>query len=99
MPPNEWYAVARALAAWIIADGRLTRAYMYELLRGEAPPQMVLGLEVPTDPCLAATLREVAERAGAAPASLVVRFLPDEPSHAQGVTGMGLQPFYERPPR
>lgn len=97
LPADEWYPIAHALAAWIIADGRLTKAFMYELLRGEAPPQMVLGLEVPTDPRLAARLREVAEGAGAVPGSLVVRFLPDEPSHAQGVTGMGLEPFYERP--
>lgn len=97
LPPDEWYPIAHALAAWIIADGQLAKAFMYELLRGDAPPQMVLGLEVPTDPRLAANLREVAERAGAAPGSLVVRFLPDEPSHAQGVTGMGLLPFYERP--
>jgi hypothetical protein len=97
LPPDEWYPIARALAAWIIDDGRLSKAFLYELLRGEAPPQMVLGLEVRTDPSLALTLREVAERAGAAPGSLVVRFLPDEPSHAQGVTGMGLEPFYERP--
>jgi hypothetical protein len=97
LPPDEWYPIACALAAWIIGDGRLSRAFLYELLRGEAPPQVVLGLETSTDPSLAAALREVAEQAGAPVGSLVVRFLPDEPSHAQGVTGMGLEPFYERP--
>jgi len=97
LPPDEWFPIARALAEWIAADGRLARAFLYELLRGEQAPQMVLGLEVPTDPVLAGTLRAVAEQAGAAPGTLVVRFLPDEPSHAQGVAGMGLAPFYERP--
>lgn len=96
LPPDEWYPVARALAAWIIVDGRLDKAFLYELLRGEAPPQVVLGLDSATDPALAATLREVVEQAGAPVGSLAVRFLPDEPSHAQGVTGMGLEPFYDR---
>jgi hypothetical protein len=81
----------------MVADGRLTKAFLYELLRGEEPPQMVLELEVSTDSGLAATLRSVAEQAGAAPGALIVRFLPDEPSHAQGVVGMGLEPFYQRP--
>jgi len=97
LPPDEWYPIAHALAAWIVDDGRLSKAFLYELLRGEAPPQMVLGLEVRTDPTLAATLRAVAEQAGAPPGALTVRFLPDEPSHAQGVSGMGLEPFYQRP--
>lgn len=97
LPPDEWYPVAHALAAWIIADGRLDKAYLYELLRGLEPPLMVLGLEVPTDPALASILQKVAQGAGAPPDALVVRFLPDEPSHAEGVVGMGLEPFYRRP--
>ncbi len=97
LPPDEWYPIAHALAAWIIADGRLSKAFLYELLRGEAPPQMVLGLDTATDPELAATLRGVAEQAGAPAGSLAVRFLPDEPSHAEGIAGMKLEPFYQRP--
>lgn len=97
LPTDDWFPIAHALASWIVADGRLAKAFLYELLRGEEPPQMVLGLEVRTDPALAATLRGVAEAAGAAPGALAVRFLPDEPSHAQGVAGMGLEPFYQRP--
>lgn len=97
LPTDDWYPIAHALAGWMIADGRITKAFLYELLRGEESPQMVLGLELPTDPLLAASLRAVAEQAGAAPGALAVRFLPDEPSHAEGVTGMGLEPFYQRP--
>jgi hypothetical protein len=97
LPPDEWYPVACALVEWMNADRRLTKAFMYELLRGEETPQIVLGLDVPTDAALAATLRSVAEQAGAPSEALVVRFLPDEPSHAEGVLGMGLEPFYRRP--
>jgi hypothetical protein len=50
-----------------------------------------------TDAELAATLRGVAEQAGASAGSLAVRFLPDEPSHAEGIAGMKLERFYPRP--
>lgn len=97
LPSDDWYPIAHALATWIDRDGRLDTAYLYELLRGEEEPQVVLGLAVPTDPALATTLRDVTEEAGAIPGSLTIRFLPDEPSHAQGVESMGLTPFYQRP--
>jgi hypothetical protein len=56
----DWYPIAHALAGWMIAAGRITKAFLYELLRGEESPQMVLGRELPTDPLLAASLRHVA---------------------------------------
>jgi hypothetical protein len=73
-------------------------AYLYELGQGgEASWQTVLGVEEPPDRVMANTLVKVAASAGLMEPPLIVRFLPDEPSHRAGLNGLGLEPFYRRP--
>lgn len=47
---------------------------------------------------LAKTLTAIAVQAGASTESFVVRFPPDEPSHQEGIIGIQLEPFWQRPP-
>jgi SseB protein. len=98
-PSDSLYPVAYALATWFVASGRVDEAFLYELLcpRSGEPPQVILALDEPKDPPLAAMLTEVAIEAGAAATAFRVRFLPDEPSHRAGIAGLGMGPFYRRP--
>lgn len=102
LPPDELYPVACVLAAWLLNHGGADKAYMYEVtrMRSTLRPRklIVLGLDVPVDLGLAKTLTTLAVQAGVPPDSFVVRFLPDEPSHQEGITGIQLEPFWQRPP-
>lgn len=97
LPDDALYPIAVALGEWFNANGRVDQAYMYELTRGEASPVVVLGLSHVSDPELAKTLAAVALRAGADPDAFEVRFVPEEPSHREGIDGINLEPFYRRP--
>jgi hypothetical protein len=96
-PDEALYPVAVALAIRLQSIESVYSAYIYELRRGEAPPIVVLGLDASWDPELTETLTDVAVDAGVNPSRLVVRYLPDEPSHRAGLTALGLPPFYQRP--
>jgi len=98
LPHDSLYSVAVKLGEWFIQHGRVNRAFLYELLRGgSSSAEIVLGLDEPTDIALADTLTVVAIQAGVDPAHFIVRFLPDEPSHREGVLRGGITPFYHRP--
>lgn len=101
LPPDSLYPVGFALASWFTQHGRINEAYMYEVFRPRSPAgprgQIVLGLNEPLDLDLAKTLTEVAVQAGAPSGSFVVRFLPEEPTHQNGVAAIQLKPFWTRP--
>lgn len=89
--------IAEALASLLHASEDIDTAYLYCLTRPEVQPDevLVLGVDTPADPRLAARLAEAARRAGAAD-SFLIRFLPDEPSHRAAVDGMPIKPFFRR---
>ncbi|OZB58043.1 MAG: hypothetical protein B7X33_03525 [Lysobacterales bacterium 13-68-4] len=98
LPDEAVYSVAVRLAEWFNRHGRIDRAFLYELLRGDEPQaDIVLGLDEPADTALADSLIAVAIQAGVDPAHFIVRFLPDEPSHREGILRGGITPFYQRP--
>jgi hypothetical protein len=98
LPDDALYPVAVELVKWFNATGRVDQAFMYELTRGKEPrTEIVLGLNEPTDQKLADTLMDIAVRAGVEATSFIVRFLPDEPSHREGLAQAGITPFYQRP--
>ena len=96
LPDDALYPVAVKLVEWFNSHDRVDEAFLYELTRG-GQSQIVLGLNEEVDQALADTLIDVAVRAGVSAASFVVRFLPDEPSHREGVALGGITPFYRRP--
>lgn len=98
LPEDALFPVAVALAQWFNQSGRVDEAFLYELTRGQSPRmQIILGLNEPADKALADQLLAIAHEAGADSTSFVVRFLPDEPSHREGIAQAGLTPFYQRP--
>ena len=98
LPDDALFGVAVKLVEWFNQHGRVDRAYLYELLRGNEPQaDIVLGLDEPADSALADALTTVAIQAGVNPAHFMVRFLPDEASHREGVLRGGITPFYQRP--
>lgn len=98
LPDDALYPVAVKLVEWFNATGHVDQAFLYELTRGKKPhTEVVLGLNEPTDKRLADTLLEIAIQAGVDATSFIVRFLPDEPCHREGVARAGLTPFYQRP--
>ncbi|MDG2538727.1 SseB family protein [Dyella jiangningensis] len=98
LPDDSLYSVAVKLVEWFNLHGRVDRAFLYELLRSSgSQPVIVLGLEERADVTLADTLTAVAIQAGVDPANFVVRFLPEEPSHREGILRGGITPFYQRP--
>ncbi len=98
LPDDALFSVAVKLVEWFNQHGRVDRAYLYELLRGDKPQaDIVLGLDEPADTTLADTLTTVAIQAGVNPAHFIVRFLPDEAAHREGVLRGGITPFYQRP--
>ncbi|GLQ45947.1 hypothetical protein GCM10007862_09980 [Dyella lipolytica] len=98
LPDDSLYPVAVKLVEWFNATGRVDQAFLYELTRGrESRTEIVLGLGVPADKVLADTLKTIAIEAGMEAASFIVRFLPDEPSHREGLAQAGMTPFYQRP--
>lgn len=98
LPDDALFPVAVALAQSFNESGRVDQAFLYEVTRGQSPQaKIVLALNEPADKALADTLLVIAHHAGAAKESFIVRFLPDEPSHREGVALAGLEPFYMRP--
>lgn len=98
LPDDALFGVAVKLVEWFNQHGRVDRAYLYELLRGKEPlADIVLGLDEPADTALADALTAVAIQAGVDPAHFIVRFLPDEAAHREGVMRGGITPFYQRP--
>lgn len=98
LPHDSLYSVAVKLAEWFIRHGRVDRAFLYELLRGSASQaDIVLALDQSADIALADALRAVAIQAGVDADHFTVRFLPDEPSHREGIVRGGITPFYQRP--
>ncbi len=98
LPDDALYSVAIKLVEWFNRHGRVDRAFLYELLRGSEPQaDIVLALDEPADTALADALTAVAIQAGVDAARFIVRFLPDEPSHREGVLRGGITPFYQRP--
>lgn len=98
LPDDELFPVAVKLVEWFNATGRVDQAFLYELTRGKEPrTEIVLALNEPADVTLADTLRAIAIQAGVEAESFIVRFLPDEPSHQEGLALAGLTPFYQRP--
>ncbi|MBE1161562.1 hypothetical protein [Dyella acidiphila] len=98
LPDDALYPVAVKLVEWFNTTGRVDQAFLYELTRGKRlRTEIVLGLNEPADRALADTLKAIAVKAGADATSIIVRFLPDEPSHREGLKQAGLPPFYQRP--
>lgn len=98
LPDDGLFPVAVKLVEWFNTTGRVDQAFLYELTRGKEPhTEIVLGLNEPADRLLADTLKTIAIEAGIDAATFIVRFLPDEPSHREGVAQAGLTPFYQRP--
>jgi hypothetical protein len=98
LPDDALFPVAVKLAEWFNSSGRVDQAFLYELTRGQEPrTDVVLGVNEPSDRALADMLRTIAIDAGLNGESFIVRFLPDEPSHREGLTQAGLTPFYQRP--
>lgn len=97
-PSDALYPVAVRLVEWFHQNGRVDQAFLYELTRGtERRTDVVLGLNEPADLALADTLKAIAIQAGVETTSFMVRFLPDEPSHREGLEAAGITPFYQRP--
>jgi len=98
LPDDALFPVAVKLVEWFNATGRVDQAFLYELTRGKEPrTEIVLGLNEPADKALADMLKTIAIQAGIAATSFIVRFLPEEPSHREGIAQAGLTPFYQRP--
>ncbi|GLQ94451.1 SseB family protein [Dyella acidisoli] len=98
LPDDALFPVAVKLAEWFNATGRVNQAFLYELTRGkESRTEIVLGLNEPPDKVLADTLTEIAIQSGVKATFFIVRFLPDEPSHREGILQAGFTPFYQRP--
>jgi hypothetical protein len=98
LPDDALFPVAVKLVEWFNATGRVDQAYLYELTRGKEPRiEVVLGLNEPNDRAMANTLTAIAVQAGVEATSFIVRFLPDEPSHREGLRQAGVTPFYQRP--
>lgn len=98
LPDDALYPVAVKLVEWFNATGRVDQAFLYELTRGTARrTEIVLALNETADQKMADTLTEIAIQAGVDAASFIVRFLPDEPSHQEGLAQAGISPFYQRP--
>lgn len=98
LPDDALYPVAVKLVEWFNTTGRVNQAFLYELTRGAKPrTEIVLAINEAADTLLADTLSVIATRAGADAASFLVRFLPDEPSHREGLAKAGITPFYQRP--
>lgn len=98
LPDDALFPVAVKLVQWFNTTGRVDQAFLYELTRGTEPStKIVLGLNEPYDQGLADTLRSIAIHAGVDATSFIVRFLPDEPSHLEGLKQAGFTPFYQRP--
>lgn len=98
LPDDELFPIAVKLTEWFNATGRVDQAFLYELTRGKEPrAEIVLALNESADVTLADSLQAIAILAGADAASFIVRFLPDEPSHREGLTLAGIAPFYQRP--
>ena len=98
LPDDALYPIAVELVKWFNATGRVDQAFLYELTRGKVPrTEIVLGLNEPADQKLADTLMAIAVRAGVQSKSFIIRFLPDEPSHREGLGRAGITPFYQRP--
>lgn len=98
LPDDALYPVAVKWVESFNATGRVDRAYLYELTRGKEPRiEIVLALDESADKELADRMREIAIQAGLEPSSFIVRFLPDEPSHREGIAQASLTPFYQRP--
>lgn len=98
LPDDALFPVAAKLVEWFNQKGRINEAFLYELIRGEElRTEVVLGLNEPADRALADALTVVAVEAGINAESFIVRFLPDEPSHQEGIALAGITPFYQRP--
>jgi hypothetical protein len=98
LPDDALFPVAVKLVEWFNATGRVDQAFLYELTRGKPRrTEIVLGLNEPADTELADTLIAMAVQAGVEATSFIVRFLPDEPSHREGLAQAGFTPFYQRP--
>ena len=98
LPDDALFPVAVKLVEWFNQKGRVNEAFLYELIRGEEPrAEVVLGLDMSADQAQADTLTEIAINAGADAASFIVRFLPEEASHREGIALAGITPFYQRP--
>ncbi|RDS83602.1 hypothetical protein DWU98_04515 [Dyella monticola] len=98
LPDDALYPVAVKLVEWFNATGHVDQAFLYELTRGKEPrTEIVLGLNEPADTALADALMAIVTQAGVEAASFIIRFLPDEPSHREGLAQAGLTPFYQRP--
>jgi hypothetical protein len=98
LPDDTLLPVAVKLVEWFNTTGRVDQAFLYELTRGkERRTEIVLGLNEPADRTLADALKTIAAQAGLDTASFIVRFLPDEPSHQEGLARAGMTPFYQRP--
>ncbi|MBE1163031.1 SseB family protein [Dyella acidiphila] len=98
LPDDALYPVAVKLVEWFNQSGRVDQAFLYELTRGKKRcTEIVLGINEPADQGLADALRAIAVEAGVTPATFLVRFLPDEPSHREGIALAKLMPFYQRP--
>lgn len=98
LPDDALFPVAVDLVEWFNESGRVDQAFLYELTRGEQPrTEIILGINEPADQKLGDTLKAIAIKAGVDAASFRVRFLPDEPSHREGIAVAGLTPFYQRP--
>lgn len=98
LPDDALFPVAVKLVEWFNATGRVNQAFLYELTRGKEPrTEIVLGLNEAADTALADMLMTIAIQAGVEATSFIVRFLPDEPSHREGLAMAGLTPFYQRP--
>lgn len=98
LPDDALFPVAVKLVEWFNATGRVDQAFLYELTRGKrSRTEIVLGLNEPADRALGDTLKAIAVQTGIGAAAFIVRFLPDEPSHQEGIARAGLTPFYQRP--
>ncbi|MFC4761757.1 SseB family protein [Dyella koreensis] len=100
LPDDTLFPVAVALVEWFNQHDRVDLAFLYELTRGHVRrSEIVLGLDEPADVVLADTLTTIAIQAGVDAARFIVRFLPDESSHREGIVRGGIRPFYQRPGR
>lgn len=101
LPDDALFPIAVKWVEWFNATGRVDQAFLYKLTRGmrgkDRRTELVLGLNVPADQALADTLMTIGIQAGIDATSFIVRFLPDEPSHREGLSQAGLSPFYQRP--
>ncbi|MBB6186669.1 SseB family protein [Rhodanobacter sp. MP7CTX1] len=99
LPDDSLYPVAYALASWFVSTGYIDEAYMYELHHPnrDVPPQIVLAVNAAHEAVLEDALIRIACDAGLTSNMFQVCFLPQEPSHRAGISGLQLEPFYRRP--